>query len=161
MIDIPLDWYSAIKFPQIPLIDLDNYPLKFPWEGSSCLRPFLKEHLSPLSFEENKLILQNIMSLLGGGIYGGNQSPPEPPLCPWVVSIYGPLNFPINFHDLPENYLKIMPKYDGEKIIYVEEHMGSSQDFIDNLFLEHEDVFMRLFVQKMQAYVKNGLGSYM
>jgi len=55
------------------------------------------------------------MARLGGGRAGGIQPPPPPPLNPWVTTRYGPLNFPINVHDLPENYLKILLRYDGGK----------------------------------------------
>jgi hypothetical protein len=110
----------------------------------------LKNPVTPLSFEANNLILKNLMNGLGGGRYGGNQ-PPPPPLNPWVTTRYGPLNLPQHVHDLPENYLKLLPKYDGEKTHSVEEHIGSFQDFTDNLFVEHEDVFMRIFVQNLEG----------
>jgi hypothetical protein len=48
----------------------------------------------------------------GGNI---NLPPPPPPINPWVAARYGPLHIPINPHDLPDNYLKLLPKYDGEK----------------------------------------------
>jgi hypothetical protein len=98
------------------LIDLQNSPLEFYQEVSSSLRPFLKNLVTPLSFEANNLILQNLMDGLGGGRVWGNQ-PPPPPLNPWVTARYGPLNLPQHVHDLPENYLKLLPKYDGEKTI--------------------------------------------
>jgi hypothetical protein len=50
--------------------------------------------------------------------------------------------------------MKLLPKYDGEKAISVEEHMGAFQDFIDNLFVEHDDVFMRLFIQTLEGDVR-------
>jgi hypothetical protein len=71
-----------------------------------------------------------------------------------VESRYGPLDLPQNPHDLPENYLKLLPKYDGEKEITTEEHMDSFQDFTDNLFIEHDDVFMILFVQNLEGDVR-------
>jgi hypothetical protein len=52
-----------------------------------------------------------------------------------VVASYAPLNFPPHFHDLPDKYLKCLPKYDGEKAISAKEHMGSFQDFLDTLFV--------------------------
>jgi hypothetical protein len=62
------------------------------------------------------------------------------------MGITGPLNLHVHVHDLPENYLKLLPKYDGEQAHSAEEHLAAFQDFIDNLFMEHDDVFMRLFV---------------
>jgi hypothetical protein len=61
------------------------------------------------------------------------------------------LNFPPNVHDLPENYLKLLPNYDGEKTISAKEHMGTFQDFIDKIFVEHDDVFMKIFVQNLEG----------
>jgi hypothetical protein len=66
---------------------------------------------------------------------------------------FGPLNIPSHVHDLPENYLKLLPKYNGEPTLSVEEHLVSFQDFTDNLFMEHDNVFMRLFVQTLEGYV--------
>jgi hypothetical protein len=73
------------------------------------------------------------MANLGGGRAGGNQ-PPPPPLNPWVMARFGPLNIPAHVHDLPENYLKLLPKYNGEPTLSVEEHLATFQDFTDNLF---------------------------
>jgi hypothetical protein len=93
------------------------------------------------------------MANLGGRRVRENQ-PPPPPLNPWVTAIYGPLNLPQHVHDLPKNSLNILPKYDGEKTHSVEEHIESFQYFIHNLFVENNDVFMRLFVQNVEGDVK-------
>jgi hypothetical protein len=37
------------------------------------------------------------------------------------------VHIPANPHDLPDNYLKLLPKYDGEKEITVEEHISFSR----------------------------------
>jgi hypothetical protein len=84
----------------------------------------LKIHVPPLSFEAHNIILQNIMVGLGGGRPGGNQ-PPPPPINPWVTSIFSPLNLPQITHDLPENYMKYLPKFDGDKTRSAEEHMSA------------------------------------
>jgi hypothetical protein len=152
LIDIHVDSYSSSKIPPKPLIDLHNFPLGFCQEAISSLKPFLKNPVNPPSFEAHNCILQNIMANLGGGRDGGNQ-PPPPPLNPWVTTIFGPLNLPVNVHDLPENYLKLFPKYNGEPTLSVEEHLVTFQDFTDNLFVEHDDVFMRLFVQTLEGDV--------
>jgi hypothetical protein len=57
---------------------------------------------------------------------GGNH-PPPPPLNPLVAAIFGPLNLPIHVHDLPKNYLKLLPKYNGEPTHYVEEQLEAFQ----------------------------------
>jgi hypothetical protein len=91
------------------------------------------------------------MAGTGGGKGGGNQTPL---INPWVAARYGPLNLPQIFHDLSENYLKLISKYDGEKIISVEEHMLSFQYLTDNMFIENDDVFMRFFVQNLEGDVR-------
>jgi hypothetical protein len=56
----------------------------------------------------------------GGGGGGGNipQPPPPPPKPnPWVTARYGPIVLPINLHNMPHNYLKILPKFNGESEI--------------------------------------------
>jgi hypothetical protein len=63
------------------------------------------------------------MANFGGGRAGGNQ-PPPPPLNPWVTVIFGPLNLLVNVHDLPEKYLKLLPKYNGEPTLSAEEHLA-------------------------------------
>jgi hypothetical protein len=100
-------------------------------------------------------VFSSVMKLfVGGRRCGGNKPPPPPLVIPLVAARYGPLNFPPNVHDLPENYLKLFPKYDGEKAISAKEHMGAFQDFTHNLFMEHDDVFMRLFVQTLERDVR-------
>jgi hypothetical protein len=50
----------------------------------------------------------------GGG--GGNVNPPPLPLRKFskVVVRYAPLALPAVLHDLPENYMKNLPKFMGE-----------------------------------------------
>ena len=55
---------------------------------------------------------------------------PPPVVNPWIVSRYGPLNFPNNLHDMRDNYLKMFPKFDGGKDITIEEHMDKFQYFM-------------------------------
>jgi len=92
------------------------------------------------------------MAKLGGGRDGKNK-PPPPPLNPWVMAIFGPLNIPFHVHDLPKNYLKLLPKYNGEPSLSIEEHIATFQVFTHNMFMEHDDVFMSLFFQNLEAYV--------
>lgn len=62
---------------------------------------------------------------------------------------YGPLNLPQNLHGLPDNYMHLLPKYDGEKEQTTEYHVTAFQGFTNNLFIEHDHVCMRLFVQTL------------
>ena len=106
------------------MIDIQNSPLEFIPEVSSSHQPFLKILVPPLSFESCNIILQNLMDGLGGGIPRGNQPPPPPPINPWVTSIILLLNLPQITHDLPKNYMKYLPKFDGDKTRSTKEHMS-------------------------------------
>jgi hypothetical protein len=92
--------------------------------------------------------MKNLMSNLGGGRVGGNQ-PPSPPSNTWITAIFGPLNMCMNIHSLPENYLNLLPKYDGQKTHSTEEHIESFQEFTDNMFVEQNNVLVRYFVQNL------------
>jgi hypothetical protein len=52
----------------------------------------------------------------GGGGGGGQVNPPPPPprIFSKVASRYAPLSLPANLNDLPDNYMKSLPKFMGE-----------------------------------------------
>jgi hypothetical protein len=82
---------------------------------------------------------------LGGG--GGGQGPPPPPrFFTKVVSRYAPLVLHIPLHNLPENYMKNLPKFTGEGDLTATEHINLFYQFADILGLEHEDVYSSLLV---------------
>ena len=78
---------------------------------------------------------------------------PLPVVNPWIVSRYGPLNFPNNLHDMHDIYLNIFPKFDREKYVTIEYHMDTFQYFTNSLLIEDDDVHMRLFVQTLEGEV--------
>jgi hypothetical protein len=60
---------------------------------------------------------------LGGG--GGGQGPPPPPrFFTKVVARYAPLVLPVPLHNLPENYMKKLPKFTGEGDLTATEHIN-------------------------------------
>jgi hypothetical protein len=64
-----------------------------------------------------------------------------------VASRYAPLVLPQPMNPLPVGYyLKYMPMFTGEKDITVEEHLSSFYSYADNLNIENEDVWLRVFV---------------
>jgi hypothetical protein len=69
-----------------------------------------------------------------------------------VAFIYAPLvlHHPMNSL-LATDYLKYMPKFIGEEDIIVEEHLVSFYNYADNLNIENEDVWMRVFVQSLDG----------
>jgi hypothetical protein len=80
----------------------------------------LKILVPPLSFESHNIILKNIMVGLGGGRPGEINLPH--PYKSLGHFIFSPLNLPQITHDLPENYMKYLPKFDGDKTRSTEEH---------------------------------------
>jgi hypothetical protein len=88
----------------------------------------------------------------GGGM-GGQGPPPPPRVFAKVVARYAPLVLPIPLHDLPENYIKNLPKFTREGDLTVAKHINFFDQFMDILGLEHKDVYSRLFVQTFEGHV--------
>jgi hypothetical protein len=60
---------------------------------------------------------------------------------------YSPLILPHPMNSLLVGYyVKYMPKFIGEEDIIVEEHFAAFYSYVDNLNIENEDVWMRVFV---------------
>ena len=72
----------------------------------------------------------------------------------WLEVIYGPLNMPNNLHAITYYYSNTLPKFDGEKDFIVEDHMPTFQDFTHNFLIKYVYVYMRLFVQTLEAEVR-------
>jgi hypothetical protein len=72
---------------------------------------FYNLHYSP-SISSPKLSMVDV----GGAGGGGNINPPPPPprIFSKVTARYAPLALPAALHDLPENYMKSLPKFPGE-----------------------------------------------
>jgi hypothetical protein len=75
-----------------------------------------------------------------GGIGGQGQQPP-PRVFTKVAARYAPLVLLVPLHDLPENYMKNLPKFTGEGDLTAAEHINFFDQFTDILGLEHEDVY--------------------
>jgi hypothetical protein len=89
----------------------------------------------------------------GGGAPGGGQVP-LPGIFAKVAARYAPLILPIPLHDLPENYMKSLPKFTGEGDLTAQEHINFFDQFADTLGIEHEDVYSRLLVQTFEGQVR-------
>jgi hypothetical protein len=64
-----------------------------------------------------------------------------------VAARYASLVLPHPMNALPAgDYLKYMPKFTGEEDITAEEHLATFYSYADNLNIENEDVWMRVFV---------------
>jgi hypothetical protein len=74
-------------------------------------------------------------------------NPPRNRMDSIVAARYAPLILPQPMNALPVgDYLKYMPKFTGEEDITVEEHLVAFYSYADNLNIENEDVWMRVFV---------------
>jgi hypothetical protein len=67
-----------------------------------------------------------------------------------VATKYEPLILPKVMYAFPPNdYMKYLPRFNGEGGVTAEEHLNSFYSFADNFNVEHADVWMRLFVQSL------------
>jgi hypothetical protein len=89
----------------------------------------------------------------GGGAPGGGQVPLTG-IFAKVATRYAHLILPIPLHDLPENYMKSLPKFTGEGDLTAQEHINFFDQFADILGIEHEDVYSRLLVQTFEGQVR-------
>jgi hypothetical protein len=72
-----------------------------------------------------------------------------------VAAKYTHLVMPIGLHALPAiDYMKYLPKYNGEGEFTVEEHLVAFYSFANNFKIEYVDVWMRLFVQIIDGEVR-------
>lgn len=73
-----------------------------------------------------------------------------------MASMYTTLALPLTdyLRHFIEGYLKQLPRYNGETRSNAEDHLFAFLDFADNLNIEHEDVFMRIFVQSLERNIR-------
>jgi len=74
-----------------------------------------------------------------GGVGAGGQGQP-PRIFSNVATRYAPLVLHVVLHDLPEKYMKNLPKFMGEGDLTTTEHVAFFDQFVDILGIEHEDV---------------------
>jgi hypothetical protein len=94
---------------------------KGPLEISSTvdIPTFLRQNF-PISPNSKECVTHSFstpksMASVGGG-GGGQGNVPPPRVFAKVAARYAPLVLPIPLHDLPENYIKNLPKFTGEGI---------------------------------------------
>jgi hypothetical protein len=82
-------------------------------------------------------------------------NPPRNRMDDIVASRYAPLVLPQPMNALPiGDYLNYMPKFTREEDIIVEEHLVAFYSYADNLNIENEDFWMRVFVQSLDGEVR-------
>ena len=75
---------------------------------------------------------------------------------PWVAARHDPLRLPTKLNSMPNNYINILLKFNGESDFSIEYHMIAFQDFTDKLYIEHDDVCMRLLFKHFKGMSYNG-----
>lgn len=71
-----------------------------------------------------------------------------------VQARYVALILPTNLNVFPAGYLKYLPRYNGETSPSAKDHLQAFLDFVDNMNIEQENVYMRLFVQSLEGNVR-------
>jgi hypothetical protein len=72
-----------------------------------------------------------------------------------IAARYAPLVLPQVLYAFPAgDYMKYLPRFNGEGEVTTEEHLASFYSFADNFNVEHTDVWMRLFVQSLDGEVR-------
>ena len=72
-----------------------------------------------------------------------------------VASRYAPLVLPHPLNALPAgDYQKYLPRFNGHGEATVKEHWYAFYSYADNHNFEHQDVWMRVFVQSLDGEVR-------
>jgi hypothetical protein len=72
-----------------------------------------------------------------------------------IVVGYAPLVLPHVLYAFPAaDYMKYLPRFNGEGEVTTEENLSSFYSFADNFNVEHTDVWMRLFAQSLDEEVR-------
>jgi hypothetical protein len=129
-------------------------------EASAHSGPLALSLFSPLSPPRNSFPTYPVhtpsppSSLLPNTPMAGANPPPNR-MDTIVAARYAPLILPHPMNPLPaRDYLKYMPKFTREGDIIVEEHLAAFYSYADNLNIENEDVWMRVFVQSLDGEVR-------
>jgi hypothetical protein len=79
-------------------------------------------------------------------------NPPRSKMDEILAARYTPLVLPQPMNALPTtNYLKYMPQFTGEGDATAEEHLASFYRFAEIQVIKNEDVWMRVFVQRLDG----------
>jgi len=73
---------------------------------------------------------------------------------PIIQDRYAALVLPGQLNNFPDEYLKHLPRFNGQTSFYVEDHFTAFLEFVDNMNIEHEDVYMRLFFRSLEGNVR-------
>ena len=72
-----------------------------------------------------------------------------------LVALYAPLIFPNPLSAMPTgDYLKYIPKFTGEWDFTAEEHLEAFYSYTENINIEQEDAWTRVFVQSLDGQAR-------
>lgn len=72
---------------------------------------------------------------------------PQPPV-PWGAAI-GPSALGNQLHDMPVGSRKLLPKFSGDGKVTTDQHISAFFTASGVLAIQHEDVYVRLFVETL------------
>ena len=78
----------------------------------------------------------------------------------FLMNRYAPLNLPQPVNAMPQEYLKLLPRFIGEDEVTVEQHLPLFFTFAENLNVEHLDVVMRFFVQSLNGEARKWFNGF-
>jgi len=140
-VEIPLAPFNS----KPPFVKFESYP---PYIPSFSKAPVIQIAYSPIKSPSTSPKSQN--PHFPNQMAGIN--PPKNRIYAIVVARYAPLVLSQPMNSLPiGDYLKYMPKFTGEEDITGEEHLATFYSYADNLNIENEDVWMRVFVQSLDG----------
>jgi hypothetical protein len=150
-------------FTQLNILETIERSLSLPLSYDTFSFP---EVSSPYFRESSPHTFRSLASNLtmaaqeGVGARGGAPGGPTggqvlfPGIFAKVAARYAPLVLLVPLHDLPENYMKSLPKFTGEGDPTAQEHINFFDQFSDILGIEHKDVYSRLLVQTFEVQVR-------
>lgn len=99
---------------------------------------------SPTQFVVQPIVVTPVMA-----------APPVDPINVIIAARYAPLVLPNNLNAFPTtDYMKYLPRYNGEGEVTAEEHFIAFYNFANNFAIEHSNVWMRLFAQSLDGEVR-------
>ena len=69
----------------------------------------------------------------------------------FLLNKYAPLALPQVLHDMPQDYLNLLPRFNGQDSTSAQKHNEDFCAFAKNVNVEHLDVVLRLFVQSLDG----------
>jgi len=122
-------WFSFLS-PKREVLEIPQTSfLEIPLEKEYLLNTYI----NPL-FPENSQLILDYLTMVGKIPQQQQQPPPPPPprVFNKFVARYDPLNLPTNLHDFLDNYLKLLPRFNGEDETTTLKHLATFDYFIDN-----------------------------